>query len=357
MRIQMRLLQLAMILLLGGLILSSGCGGKDVKRINGGGATFVDPIMQKWSSVYKDSKGIEIDYSKSGSGDGVKNMTSMTLDFGCSDAPMNKEQTEAAKAKGGDVVHIPLTAGAVAIVYNLPDLKSQLKLDGKIIGKIYLGELGANPKWNHPEIAALNLGVELPPIPIVPVYRAEGSGTSSIFTEFLHKSGAKIKASTTPKWPQEAGGTGQQGSDGVAGHVKNNVGCIGYVELTYAKKNNITFAAIKNRAGNDVSPDPDAVTAAIEGAIQEKPTTEPHSLHELTWSSTDSAHPKAYPISGMSYAVLYKKQPKDKGRVLVEFLRWATTEGQKFAEELNYAPLPQKLRDDIQKRLDQIELN
>ena len=354
MRFRIHLLRLTICLIGIGIFSGCGSGGKVVRRINGGGATFIDPIMQKWSTVYNETKGIEIDYSKSGSGDGIKNMTVMTLDFGCSDAPMNKEQTETAKAKGGDVVHIPMTIGSVAIVYNVPGLKSQLKLSGKVIGAIYLGEI---QMWNHGDIVALNPGETLPATKIVPVYRAESSGTSNIFSEFLNKSGAAIKPSTNPKWPEKTGGTGQQGSDGVAGQVKRNEGCIGYVELTYAKKNNIPFAAIRNKAGNDINPEPDAVTAAAEGAIGEKPTVEPYSLHELTYSLTDSPNAKAYPICGVSYAVLYKKQPKDKGKVLVEFLKWATTDGQKFAVDLDYAPLPKPLQDAIQKRLDEIEFN
>jgi phosphate transport system substrate-binding protein len=332
------------------VLMLSGCGKSEVKRINGGGATFPDPIIQKWSAVYKDSKGIEVDYSKSGSGDGIKNMTSKTLDFGCSDAPMNKEQLDAARAKGGEVIHIPVTIGSVAVVYNIPGFTGQLVLDGKTLGKIYTGAI---TDWGHPDIAALNPGI--PKHPIVAVYRAESSGTTNIFKEFLAKTGAPIKPSTSSSWPDSLRGTGQQGSDGVAGHVKNNAGCIGYVELTYAKKNGIPYAAIRNRAGKDMLPTPEGVTAAAETSFQKPQTTEPYSLHTLTFSLTDADSSEAYPICGMSYAVLFKKQPKDKGKVLVEFLKWATTEGQKFAAELDYAPLPKKLQDDINKRLGEVE--
>lgn len=333
---------------------TAGCGKGEVKRLNGGGATFVDPIMQKWSTVYNETKGIEIDYSKSGSGDGIKNMTNKTLDFGCSDAPMNKEQLDAAVAKGGDVVHVPVTIGAVAIVYNLPDFKGELVLNGKVLGDIYTGKIRA---WNHPDIAALNKAGTLPDKEIQPVFRSEGSGTTNIFKEFLYKTGADIKPSTSAVWPKEAGGSGQPGSDGIAGHVKNNPYTIGYVEVTYAKKTGVPFAAIRNRAGKDVLPTPDAVTAAADAAFEKTPTEEPYTLHKLTFSLTDTDAPEAYPICGASYALLYKKQPKDKGKVLVEFLKWVTTEGQKFAADLDYAPLPPKLRDDIAKRLGEVELN
>jgi phosphate ABC transporter phosphate-binding protein len=335
----------------------AGCG-KGAKRLNGGGSTFVDPMMQKWSSAYNDAKGIQVDYSKSGSGDGIKNMTNMTLDFGCTDVPMNAEQTEAAKAKDGDVVHVPVAIGSVAVVYNIPGLDGQLVLDGKVLGQIYTGEL--NPMvWDHPDIAALNPNLKLPKVKIVPVYRAESSGTTNIFKEFLHAGGAAIKPSANATWPEKTGGSGEQGSDGIAGRVGSpdrGAGCVGYVELTYAKKNKIPYAAIRNPAGKDVLPNPDSATAAAAAALGRTQTNELYTRHPLTFSLINAAGPDAYPICGMSYAVFYKKQPKDKGAALVEFLKWATTEGQKFAGELDYAPFPKQLQDDIQKRLGEVEL-
>jgi phosphate transport system substrate-binding protein len=334
-------------------LLTTGCGERKSERLSGGGATFVDPIMQKWSAEYKAATGIEIDYSKSGSSDGIKKMTEKELDFGCSDAPMKKEQVEAARAKGGEVVHVPVIAGGVAVIYNLPGL-ADLKLSGPVIAEIYLGKI---KKWNDEAIAKLNPGAQLPELAIVPVYRAEGSGTSNIFTEFLSKThpefSQKVGASTSPKWPEI--GTGQKGSDGVASHVKGNAGCIGYAEVSYAKSNGIAVAAVQNAKGQFTRPEADAVTAAAEWALAQQQTKEPYSLHELTYSLTNADSEKAYPICGFSYAVLYKKEPTKKGKALVEFLKWATTEGQKFAVELHYAPLPAELGKRVAERLGQVE--
>jgi phosphate transport system substrate-binding protein len=337
------------------LPLASGCGGcSRSPRVNAGGATFVDPIMQRWSGEYKRLRDVEIDYVKSGSGQGVQQMTARTIDFGCTDAPMKKGQLDEAKAKGGEVVHVPLVMGAVAVVYNLPEVQSPLKLTGPVIADIYLGKVA---KWDDPAIAGLNPGVALPDRDITPVYRAEASGTSNIFTEYLSKTSpefkARVGATTDPKWP-EGRGTGQKGNDGVAGHVKNNPGTIGYVESLYAKRNGLPTALVRNRAGEFLAPETDAVTAAAAEAMREKPAEEPYSLHELTYSLTDAAGAKSYPVCGISYAVLYTRQPKDKGPVIVEFLKWATTDGQQFAKELEYAPLPDDLRKKVQERLGQV---
>src|SRR4051812_2843032 len=334
-------------------ILVSGCGERKSERLSGGGATFVDPIMQKWSAEYKAATGVEIDYSKSGSSDGVKKMTERELDFGCSDAPMKKDQVEAAMAKGGEVVHVPVITGGVAVIYNVPGV-TDLKLSGPAVAEIYLGKI---KKWNDDAIAKLNPSAQLPDLAIVPVYRAEGSGTSNIFTEFLSKThpefAQKIGASTSPKWPEI--GTGQKGSDGVANHVKGNAGCMGYAEVSYAKSNGIAVAAVQNARGQFTRPEADAVPAAAEWALAQQQTKEPYSLHELTYSLTNADSEKAYPICGFSYAVLYKKEPTKKGKALVEFLKWATTEGQKFAIELHYAPLPAELGKRVAERLNQVE--
>ena len=332
---------------------SGGDGGENPARLSGGGATFVAPIMGKWSAEYKAAHETEIDYSKSGSSDGVKQVTEKSLDFGCSDAPMKKDQVAAAASKGGEMVHVPLVMGAVAIVYNLPD-SPPLKLSGQVIADIYLGKID---NWNNEAIKAMNPGVALPDLKITPVYRQEGSGTTNIFTEFLGKVhpefADKIPASTSPSWPQI--GLAQRGSDGVAAHVKKNVGCIGYVEVSYAKMNGIQTALVRNSKGVFVGPEAAAVTAAGEWAMTQKQTKAPYSLHELTYSLTNAEDEKAYPISGISYGLLYKKQPAAKGKKLVEFLKWATSDGQKYANDLHYAPLPAELSKKVAARLDQIE--
>ena len=334
-------------------MLSAGCDSRKHERLSGGGSTFVDPMVQKWSSEYKAKTGVEIDYSKSGSSDGIKKMTEKELDFGATDAPMKKDQVESARGKGGEVLHVPLVAGGVAVVYNLPGVPD-LKLSGPVIAEIYLGKI---KKWNDPQIGKLNAGTTLPDTNILPVYRAEGSGTSNIFTEYLSKVhpefARKIGASTSPRWPEI--GTGQKGSDGVAGHVKANAGCIGYVEVSYAQQNQIPMAAVQNAAGAFTRAEAAAVTAAAEWALGQQQTTEPYSLHELTYSLTNAASEKAYPICGYTYAVLYKKQSTKKGKALVEFLKWATTDGQQFAPDLYYAPLPAELGKKVAERLSQVE--
>jgi len=243
--------------------------------------------------------------------------------------------------------------GAVAVVYNLPNVPT-LKLSGPVIADIYLGKID---KWNAEPIKALNAGVELPDLKIIPVYRQEGSGTTNIFTEYLNKVSPdfadKIPASTSPTWPKI--GLAQRGSDGIAAHVKQNVGCIGYVEVSYAKMNDIRTAQVQNAKGTFVAPEGAAVTAAGEWALTQKQTKAPYSLHELTYSLTNAEAEKAYPICGISYGLLYKKQSGAKAKRLVEFLKWATSDGQTFATELHYAPLPAELGKKVAERLKQIE--
>jgi phosphate transport system substrate-binding protein len=346
------LVPLAAALIVTGIVGCNSKGGSE-KRLNGGGATFVHPIMQKWSAEYEKPNGVQVDYSGLGSSDGIAKMTEKELDFGCSDAPMKKEQVDKAAGIGGEVIHVPLILGGVAVIYNLPNVPD-LKLSGPVIAEIYLGKI---TKWNEEPIAKLNPGVMLPDQSIIPVYRSEGSGTSFIFSEYLSKVNSefaqKIGASTSPKWPQI--GVGQPKSDGVTNHVKNNAGSIGYTEVSYAKKNDIAVAAIQNSKGKFTHPDAEAVTAAAEWGLTQQQTKEPYSLHELTYSLTNADSEKAYPISGISYGLVYKKQPRKKGEAIVAFLKWATTEGQKFAVDLHYAPLPAELAQKVGERLDKVE--
>ena len=320
-----------------------GCaGGKSApQRVSAGGATFVDPIMQKWSGEYKTAKNVEIDYVAKGSGYGISNVTSKSIEFGCSDAPMNKKEIDAAKAAGGDVVHVPVTIGAVAVVYNLPGVKD-LKLSGEVLAEIYLRKV---TRWNDAKIAALNPGVALPEADIAPVRRKESSGTTNIFTEYLSKRSPEFAkapgTSKDPKWPE--GVEGKPENAGIAEHVKNTPNTIGYVELSFAKSNNLSYATMINKAGKPVAPDAVSVTAAVEAAMKVKQEKEPYALHPLTFSFTDADGDAVYPIVGASYAILFAKQPKDKGSVIVEFLKWVVADGQKFAPELHYAPLPADL--------------
>lgn len=333
----------------------SGCSGARPARITGGGATFVNPIMQRWSGEYRKAKNVEVDYVSKGSGYGIEQFTAKTIDFGCSDAPMKKDQVAAANAKGGDVIHIPLIMGAVAVVYHLPEVTGEpLKIPGDVLADIFRRSI---TKWNDPRIAAANPNVQLPEKDIVVVARAESSGTTNIFAEYLSKASEAFRKdvgiSTKPKWPQ--GVTQQEQNDGVAGFVKNNPGTIGYVEVLFAKKNNLPTAKIRNRAGEWIGPEASAVTAAAGEAMKSKPDQEPYSLHELTYSLTDADGGQSYPICGISYAVLYSKLPKDKGQTIVDFLRWTVTDGQKFAGELEYAPLPAELQKKAGERLQTVK--
>ncbi len=333
---------------------SLGCGSSSTSatRLNAGGATFVDPIMQKWAGEYRRKTGIEVDYIKKGSGYGIQQTVARNLDFGCSDAPMLKKEVDKAD---GEVIHIPVTMGAVAIIYNLPELAAQLKISGAVLADIYHRKI---TQWNDDRIKSLNPEVAalLPAKEIVPVYRAEDSGTTNIFSEYLSKSSpafaAEIGTSKKPKWP--AGGIGQEGSDGVTSHVTKTPYCLGYVEVLFAKKNNVRYAMLQNKSGAFINPDAENVTAAAVAAMANPPTVEPYSLHELTYSLTNADGEKSYPIAGFSYAILYKKQSKDKGPAIVAFLKWTVTEGQRFAKDLEYAPLPADLAAKAVARLDRV---
>ena len=338
---------------LASVLAAGGCNSKKGERVSGGGATFIHPIMQKWSRVYESATGVQIDYSPSGSGDGIKKMTEQELDFGCSDAPMKADQLAEARNKGGEVIHVPLVMGGVAVVYNVPDAPD-LKLTGPIIADIYRGKITS---WDDRRIAELNPGVPLPGLGIVPVYRSDSSGTTNIFTEYLSKVSPEfqkeIGTSTSPKWPKL--GTAQPKNDGVANHVKANAGAIGYVEVSYARTNGIPAARVKNARGQFTLPEADAVKAAAEWALSQPQTKEPYTLHELTYSLTNAEAEAAYPICGISYGLLYKKQSGPKGRALVAFFKWATTEGQKYAPDLHYAPLPEGLAEKVADRLGQVQ--
>ena len=281
-------------------------------------------------------------------------MTDGVFFFGCSDAPMNKEFLEKAKAKHGEVVHIPLVIGAVVLPYNLPEVKEPLIFSGPVVADIFLQNI---TKWNDPKIQALNPGVTLPDLGITTIVRAESSGTSNVFTEYLAKVspdfGKRIKPSTTPNWPE--GITKERESNGVVLAVKKQTGAIGYVELAYAIQNQVPYAKVRNLAGKDVLPTLESISAAAEGSLGLEQKEEPYSLHQLTYSITNAPGEASYPISAMSYCVIYKKLAADKGKPFVDFLRWATTEGQALSQKKDYAPLPKSLQEKIQERLKEIE--
>jgi len=246
--------------------------------------------------------------------------------------------TDASMSKApGRILHVPVVAGGVAIIYNLPG-SPKLKLDSDVIANIYLGNI---TKWNDPKIAALNAGVSLPELAIIPVHRSEGSGTTFIFTDYLSSVNPvwadTVGKNTAVKWPAGIG-LGAKGSEGVSGQVKQLPGAIGYAELAYADQNKIPYADVKNAAGNFIAPAPDSVSAALATA---------NIPADFRFSMVNAPGDKSYPIAGASWILIYEKQQSaDRGAKLVAFLKWAVTEGQKISSTLDYAPLP----DNVQQR-------
>ncbi len=302
-------------------------------KLNGAGATFPYVIYSKWFDVYSKKSGIEFNYQSIGSGGGIKQVTEGTVDFGASDAPMTEEQMKAVEDKQGTaILHIPTVMGAVVVTYNLPAIGNDLKLTPEVLAGIYLGQIA---NWNDSKIAGLNPGKNLPDQAILVAHRSDGSGTTNIFTDYLCKVSndwkEKVGKGTSVNWPVGLGG---KGNEGVAGIVKQSEGALGYVELAYAVQNGLPYAALKNKAGNFVNPSFDAVSAAAAGAAKNMPS-------DLRVSITDADGKDSYPISGFTWLLIYKDmKDKSKARDIAKFLKWAMTDGQKFAKDLYYAPLP-----------------
>jgi phosphate transport system substrate-binding protein len=308
-------------------------GASGTVALQGAGASFPSPLYQKWLSEYgRLHPNVRIDYQSIGSGGGIKQLKEQTVDFGASDAPMKDEDL---KSASGEILHIPTVLGAVVIIYNLPELGQQLRFSPDVIADIFLGKI---KKWNDAKIAADNPGVALPTTDITVVYRSDGSGTSAVFTEYLSKVSAewkeKVGAGTSPNWPI---GLGAKGNEGLTGQVKKTPKTIGYTELAYAVQNKIPVGLIKNAAGNFVTPSIEAVIAAAAASAATTP-------EDLRVSITDATGPDAYPISSYTYILVYKEQ-KDpaKGKALVDFLWWGIHDGEVYAKELQYAPLPAEI--------------
>lgn len=340
----------------------TGPGGGDTVRLpaatlDAGGATFIQLVMKFWTEEFRaktDDK-VRINYQGTGSSDGIKRMTSRELVFGCSDAPMTQAEVDAAKAVGGEVIHVPLVVGAVVAVYHL-DVDQPLTFSGPLLADIFLGKV---TKWNDPAVAALNPAAKLPDLDIQPVFRSEGSGTSYVFSEYLSKVSPEFqqKVGATKTFPDKVG-VGKKGSDGVAGHVAATKGAIAYVELTYALDTKAKFGKVVNKAGKAVEPTLKSITAAAAVGMTQTQTVAPYTLHELTYNLTDLPGDDTYPIAATSFCLLYKKQAGDRGKVLVEFLKWATAdEGQKLAETRNYAALPPELQKKVAAKLATVELD
>ncbi len=344
------LLAIASVAVLGLLPLlgcSSNNGGGQAKRLNGGGSTFVYPMMSTWGDEYKKSKNVEVNYQSIGSGGGIQQMTAKTFDFGCTDSPMNQEQLDKVKQNGSEAVHIPLVMGAVVPAYTLKDVKESLVFSGPVLADIYLGKI---KKWNDPALKELNPGMDLPDLEIVVVHRSDGSGTTYIFVDYLSKVSPewkqKVGVGTSVNWPC---GIGQKGNEAVARQTKQTEGGIGYIELTYALQAGINYGSVKNKAGKTIKPSLESVTAAANGSLSSIPD-------DLRYSITDAPGEDAYPISGTVWAVIYGKLPSDKGQAVIDFLRWVTHEGQEQTAALHYARLPEGLIKKLEKKLELVKV-
>jgi phosphate transport system substrate-binding protein len=310
--------------------------GSPVKLvINGAGASFPNPLYSKWFAEYqKKHPNILINYQSIGSGGGIKQMIAQTVFFGATDGPMTDEQLKSAP---GPILHFPTVLGGVVPIYTVPGISGQLKFTGQALSDIYLGKI---TKWNDPAIAKTNPGVSLPAADIAVVHRSDGSGTTYIFVDYLSKVSAafkqKVGVATSVNWPV---GVGSKGNEGVSGLVKQTPGAIGYVELIYALKNNISYGSVRNKSGAFVTAALQSVTAAAAGAVANMP-------EDFRVSITNADGADAYPISSFTWILLYQNPPdKQRSAAMVGFMKWALTDGQTFAPDLGYAPLPKPVVD------------
>jgi len=313
---------------------ASAAKAQDV-TLTGSGSTFVFPFLSKIASEYnKIVPGVKINYSSVGSGTGIKQISDKSTDFGGTDAPMTEAQLKA--AAGGEIIHVPLVMGAVVPIYNVPGVDKALIFSGPVLADIYTGKVN---QWNDPAIAKLNPGVNLPAADITVVHRSDGSGTTYVWADYLCKvSPAFAKApgrGTTLNWPVD-NKVGAKGNEGVSGVVQKTPGTIGYVELIYAMQNKIAYGDVVNPAGKTIHASIESVTAAA-GSMTSPPA-------DLRMSITNADGEAAYPISAFTYLLVYKNQTDaSKGQALTTFLKWAVTDGQKFATDLHYAPLPENI--------------
>jgi phosphate transport system substrate-binding protein len=311
--------------------------------IDAAGSTFAYPLYSKWFKVYsRESAEARFTYDPVGSGEGVRRITTRRVDFGASDGPMTEEQLQAA---GGKVLHIPVALGAVVATYNLPG-NPELRFTPDLLADVFLGKIA---KWNDGRIRDLNPGVDLPALDLKLVHRSDGSGTTYILADYMSKvSGEwrdRVGRGTSLKWPS---GTGAKGNEGVIRQVKSVPGSLGYSELTYAVANRLPVALIRNKAGRFVEPNLESTTAAANGALGSIPA-------DFRASLTDAPGEASYPIVSFTWALVYQEQPDEtKGKALVNFLWWAMRDGQVYARDLNYAPLPLSVASRVEARLQEV---
>jgi phosphate transport system substrate-binding protein len=311
-----------------GLVACANRETRDLPPVHGVGATFPAPLYQRWTNRYAAESGARVTYSAVGSTRGIEAIMTDTADFGSSDAPLNDDQLEQA----GDVLHVPITLGAVAVVYNLPGAPEELRLSGDVAADLFLGVIA---RWNDPKIVALNPTESLRDEAVQVVYRKEGSGTTALLTEYLTKLSPawaeRVGTGQTVKWPV---GTSANGNEGVAQYVRGTPGAIGYVALAYARTLRLNTAVLRNRSGQFVAPSLDSTTAAATNVKARMP-------NDLRVSIVDVEGDRSYPIVGFSYALLRKEAPDSKKRyALARFLWWALHDGQSHAPFMHYASLP-----------------
>jgi phosphate transport system substrate-binding protein len=300
--------------------------------LTGAGATFPAPIYQKWFNDYQSIGNVQINYQPNGSGGGIKAVTEGTVDFGASDMPLTDQQLKAYKDKNGfSILLFPTVLGADVPSYNLPGVTRELNFTPQVLAGIFLGNIKT---WNDPQIVKANSGVKLPPEKIVVVHRAESSGTTFCWTDYLSKVSSewnsKVGKNASVNWPT---GLGAKGNDGVAGIIKQQTGSIGYIELVYAIKNHLSYGNVQNKDGEFVKADLKSVTAAA-AAMKSMPA-------DFRVSITDEAGHGVYPVSTFTWLLVPEKfSDAEKGKALVGFLKWAITNGQNSVESLDYAKLP-----------------
>lgn len=303
----------------------------------GAGATFPYPLMAKYADEYTRLTGgkVRINYQSIGSGGGIRQFLEQTVHFGASDAPLDNQRLKEVRGRfKTNALNIGYALGAVVPTYNLPGVKEPLRFTGPVLADIYLGKIKT---WNDPALQGLNPGVKLPPLPITVVHRSDGSGTTYVWTDYLSKVSPewaqKVGRGTSVQWPMGLGG---KGNEGVAGVVKQTPGAIGYVELIYAKQNNLAYGAVQNKAGRFVLADLASLKEAADVPLP----------GDMRVSLTDTAAPKGYPIASFTYLLLYENlsvnkavKSEEEARALVEFVKWILTDGQRLNEPLAYGAL------------------
>jgi len=339
--------KLALVFLTAAAVCCLTISGQAALSLNGAGATFPYPIYSKWfDSYHKLHPDIEINYQSIGSGGGIRQITAGTVDFGASDGPMTDREMAAFKQKRGmEILHFPTVLGADVPAYNIPGVKTALRFTPSALAGIFLGTI---TKWNDPAIAGPNPGVKLPATTIVVAHRADGSGTTYVWTDYLSKISPKwaktVGKGTAVRWPTGLGG---KGNEGVAGLIQQTPGCIGYIELIYALQNHILYGSVRNSSGHYIKASLPSVSAAAAGVAMPD---------DFRVSITNSPAPTAYPICSFTWLLIPQKIPDPaKHKVIVDFLHWMLTDGQTMTSALSYAPLPKPVVDKEEKAISKIE--